>query len=117
MACSHTRKDVSRIVLEVLRHIHHDPTIVESSEFGSQGINADPTFRSTYFFPIKMSVETVECLIKKFSPADCEQAERVSDIVDAVWNDFKPSTPVALSVKKAARAERPRKGKKPAGKK
>lgn len=81
MSCSHKRKDISRIVLEVLRHIHGDPTIVEATVFGAQGLNVDAMFRGSYFFPIKMSVEKVDCLIKKFSPADCEQAKAVSDIV------------------------------------
>jgi len=104
MPCSYKRKDVSRIVLEVLRHIHDDPTIVESTVFGSQGINADAMFRSNYFFPIKISVEKVDCLIKKFSPSDCEQAKTVSDIVDAVWNDFKPDVTSALNIGEGAGA-------------
>jgi hypothetical protein len=90
MACNYTRKDVSRLVLEVLRHIHDRPTIVEATVFGPQGINADPTFRRTYFFPIKMSVEKVDCILKSFSPSDCENANSVADIVDAVWDDLKP---------------------------
>lgn len=91
MACNYTRKDVSRLVLEVLRHIHDRPSIVEATVFGPQGINADAAFRRTYFFPIKMSVEKVDCILRNFSPADCENAETVGDIVDAVWDDLKPN--------------------------
>ena len=96
MPCSHTRKDVSRIVLEVIRHIHQDPTIVEASVFGPQGINADSMFRSTYFFPIKVSIEKVDCVLRRFSPADCENAGSVGDIVDAVFGDL--SSPAVEAV-------------------
>jgi hypothetical protein len=100
MPCSHTRLDVSRIVLEVIRHIQNDPTITEASVFGPQGINVDSTFRSTYFFPIKMSVEKVDCLIKNFSTTDCENAGTVGDIVDAVFKDFQlqAASPAALAM-------------------
>ena len=89
MACSYKRKDVSGIVLEVLSHIHDDNTITEQRVFGPQGLNVDAMFKRTYFFPIKMSVEKVDCLLRTFSPSDCEKADRVKDIVDAVWNDLK----------------------------
>lgn len=107
MACSHTRGDVSRLVLEVLSGIHEDQVVVEASEFGPQGINADAEFRSTYFSPIRAAVETDDCRLKKFSPADCEQAETVRDIVDAVWKDFKPTTPGAVKAPRGARTLRP----------
>jgi hypothetical protein len=100
MPCSHTRKDVSRIVLEVIRHIHQDQSIVEASVFGPQGINADAMFRSTYFFPIKVSVEKIDCVLRKFSPADCENAESVGDIVDAVFDDL--SSPAVTAVMMSA---------------
>ena len=125
MPCSHTRLDVSRIVLEVIRHIQHDPTITEASVFGPQGINVDSTFRSTYFFPIKMSVEKVDCLIKHFSTSDCENAGTVGDIVDAVFNDFQlqaaNAVPMAAAVqplsvaapaRKASKARKPSKARK-----
>ena len=127
MPCSHTRLDVSRIVLEVIRHIQNDPTITEASEFGPQGINVDSTFRGTYFFPIKMSVEKVDCLIKNFSTTDCENAGTVGDIVDAVFRDFQlqaanavgpamaaavqPSS-VAAKSRKASKARKPAKASK-----
>ena len=90
MACNHTRKIVSGLVLNVIRDIQDDPSIIEVSVFGPQGINNDRQFRATYFTPIKTAVETGECRLKKFSSADCEKAKSVKDIVDAVWNDFKP---------------------------
>jgi len=91
MACNYTRKQASRLVLEVIRKIQHDNTITEATEFGPQGINNDPQFRSGYYDPIKLAVETNECRLNKFSPSDCANAETVADIVDAVWADFDPN--------------------------
>ena len=88
MACSLTRRDVSGLVLDTIRRIHRDPSIVEATVFGPQGLNVDAMFRSTYFFPIKMTVERVDCILRQFSPADCENAETVRDIVDAVFDDL-----------------------------
>lgn len=88
MPCSYTRLEVSRIVLGVIRNIQHDQTIVEASVFGPQGINNDPTFRGTYYSPIKQSVEKPGCVLNTFNPSDCENAGAVSDIVDAVWKDL-----------------------------
>ena len=87
-----SRRDVSRIVLGVLRHIHENPTIVEASVFGSQGINADATFRTSYFKPIRDGVTAGGCAIRTFSTADCERAETVADIVDAVFADLNSQT-------------------------
>jgi hypothetical protein len=89
MPCNLTRRDVSRIVLGVIRHIQNDQTIVEASVFGSQGINADPTFRTTYFGPIRKAVLAANgCATQRFSSADCSRAESVAEIVDAVFDDL-----------------------------
>lgn len=88
MPCNLIRRDVSRIVLGVIRHIQRDQTIVEASVFGSQGINADPKFRTTYFGPIRDGVLDAGCSTRTFSPADCASAENVADIVDAVFDDL-----------------------------
>ena len=64
MAGSYTRKDVSGIVPDVLIHIHEDNTITEQRVFGPQGLNVDELFKRTYFFPIRMSVEKVDCLLQ-----------------------------------------------------
>jgi hypothetical protein len=89
MPCNLTRLDVSRIVLRVIRDIQDDQTIVEASVFGSQGINNDPKFRTTYFGPIRNAVLNANgCATKTFSSADCARAETVADIVDAVFDDL-----------------------------
>jgi hypothetical protein len=91
MPCSYTRLDVSIIVLGVLRHIHNLPSITEATIFGPQGLNVDDTFKSSYYNPIKMSVEKPDCILKNFSTSDCINASTVGDIVDAVWADFDPN--------------------------
>ena len=88
MPCNLTRLDVSRIVLRVIRDIQRDQTIVEASVFGSQGINADPKFRTTYFGRIREAVLAAGCSTRTFSAADCARAENVADIVDAVFDDL-----------------------------
>lgn len=89
MPCNLSRRDVSRIVLAVIRRIQRDPTIVEASIFGPQGINADAKFRSTYFSPIKDGIQAMgDCSIVSFSPADCETASSIADIVDAAFDDL-----------------------------
>lgn len=89
-ACAYTRKQVSGLVIGVIQNIQHDNTITEASVFGPQGINNDPQFRSGYYDPIKLAVETSECRLTNFSPSDCANAETVGDIVDAVWADLDP---------------------------
>ncbi|HXD34364.1 MAG TPA: hypothetical protein VN643_24815 [Pyrinomonadaceae bacterium] len=91
VACPLTRRDVSRLVLEVIRARQHDQTITEASIFGPQGINNDPEFRSTYFGPIKLAVEQGACRLTRFSPSDCENAGSVADIVNAVFADLNPA--------------------------
>jgi hypothetical protein len=91
MACNYTRQEISEIVVGVISDIENDATITEESEFSPQDINNDATFRSGYYDPIRMSVEKDGCLLTKFSPADCEKASSVGDIVNAVWKDVKPA--------------------------
>lgn len=91
MAFTGTRQDVANVVLEVVRAIERDETIVESSTFG-QDIIVDKLARRTYASPIvKLMAERFpECVLTKFGPDDCANASRVRDIVDAIWNEVKP---------------------------
>ena len=89
MPCNLSRKDVSRIVLGVIRRIHGNPSIVEANGFGAQGINADAQFRTGYFADIRDGVAArLGCSTRTFSPGDCENAETVADIVNAVFDDL-----------------------------
>ena len=88
MPCSYSRDDVSGIVVDVLRQLHDDETITEESVF-SRDIKVDDFAKRLYYFPIKMSVEKIDCMLKEFSPDDCERARKVKSIVDAVWKDVR----------------------------
>jgi hypothetical protein len=89
MAC--TRQDVANVVLEVVRAIEGDETIVEGSTFG-QDIIVDKLARRNYASPIVrlMAERFPECALTRFGPDDCANASKVRDIVEAIWNEVKP---------------------------
>lgn len=80
---------MSAIVVDVLRRIHRDETITEHSVFG-EDIVVDEYLKRLYYYPIKVSVETIECRLTVFGPDACERARKVKSIVDAVWADLRP---------------------------
>ena len=91
MACTITRQDVSNLVLEVIRAIQNDKTIVENTVFG-QDIIVDRLARRNYASPIVKLIgqRFPECVLTRFGPDDCANANKVKDIVDAVSNELKP---------------------------
>ena len=104
MPCNLTRRDVSRIVLDVIRGIQRDQTIVEATVFGPQGINNDPEFRATYFAPIRRAIEeNAECRIQRFKVSDCQNAGTVGDIVNAAFGDVRSRAVRAVALGVAAK--------------
>lgn len=89
MACSYTRDEVSAIILEVFNSQFGTDDITEDTELGDNGLGADDTAKGFFFFPIKMSVEKVNCTFKQFSADACRNAETVGDIIDAAFNDLR----------------------------
>jgi hypothetical protein len=87
MACSFTRQDVSDIVIEVLEQLLGKKFITEQSQF-DEDLGVDDTAKALLFFPIKMSVEKVGCMLKKFNSQTCQKAKVVGDVVDAISKDF-----------------------------
>jgi hypothetical protein len=87
MACSYTRENVSDIVIEVLEQLLGEEDITEESEF-DEDLGVDDNAKALLFFPIKMSVEKVGCLLKKFTSQSCKKAATVGDIVDGICKDF-----------------------------
>jgi hypothetical protein len=88
MAFAGTRQDVANVVLEVIRAIQNDNSIVEGSAFG-QDIIVDKLARRNYASPIVKLMGERFPVLTKFGPDDCENASKVKDIVDAVWDDLK----------------------------
>jgi hypothetical protein len=90
MACTITRQDAVNVVLEVIRAIQNDKTIVENTVFG-EDIIVDKLARRNYASPIVqlMAQRFPECVLATFGPDDCANASKVKDIVDAVWNELK----------------------------
>lgn len=86
------RQDVANVVLEVVRAIESDGSIVEGSTFG-QDIIVDKLARRNYASPIVrlMAERFPECVLTRFGPDDCANASKVKDIVDAIWNEVKPA--------------------------
>ena len=91
MAFAGTRQDVANVVLDVIRAVQKDKTIVENSAFGLD-IIVDKLARRNYATPIvKLMVEKFpECVLSKFGPETCGSASKVKDIVDAIWDELKP---------------------------
>jgi hypothetical protein len=91
MSFAGTRQDVADIVLEVIRAIEGDGSIVEASTFG-QDIIVDKLARRNYASPIVrlMAERFPECALTRFGPDDCANASRVGDVVNAVWNEVRP---------------------------
>lgn len=86
--CSYTRDEVSSLILEVFRSQFHTSNIHEDTELGDDGLGADEVAKGFLFFPIKMSVEKVNCTFKQFSPEVCRRADTVGDLVDAAFADL-----------------------------
>lgn len=91
MSFAGTRQDVADVVLEVIRAIEGDGSIVEASTFG-QDIIVEKLARRNYASPIVslMAERFPECALTNFGPDDCANAGRVGDIVNAIWNEIKP---------------------------
>ncbi|HKC64977.1 MAG TPA: hypothetical protein VKB86_15150 [Pyrinomonadaceae bacterium] len=87
MACSFTRQDVSDIVIEVIEQTLGVQFVTEQSNF-EEDLGVDSDAQALLFFPIKMSVEKVGCLLKQFNAQTCQNAKTVGDIVDAICKDF-----------------------------
>lgn len=87
MACSFSRQDVSDIVIEVIEQTLGKQFVTEQSEF-DQDLGIDSDAQALLFFPIKMSVEKVGCMLTKFNAQTCQKANKVGDIVDAICKDF-----------------------------
>lgn len=84
------REEVSEQVLTVLRGLHFDIYIDEESQYGVD-IQLDETAKSLYYYAIRLSLEKLGYKFFSFSPEDCQKAERVQDIIDAVWRDIDPN--------------------------
>lgn len=84
-----TRQDVANVVLEVIRAIQSDNSIVENSVFG-QDIIVDRLARRNYASPIVRLMSERSGVLTRFGPDDCANANRVRDIVDAAWNELGP---------------------------
>lgn len=87
MACSYSRDEVSEIVIEAIEQLLGKQFVTEESEF-DEDLGIDDAAKGLLFFPIKMSVEKVGCLVKKFNSQTCQKAKTVGDIVDAICKDF-----------------------------
>ena len=86
MPCSLTKAEVSAIILDVLRSLHKMPQITEGTMFGRDLI-VDDLAKEMYFFPIKMSVERVGCVLgKKFTMTSCRKATTVGALVKSVFD-------------------------------
>lgn len=86
MACSLTKAEVSKIVVDVLRQLHKMPNITEGTVFG-RDLVVDDFAKEMYFFPVKMSVERVGCILgKKFTPATCRKAVSVGALAKAAFD-------------------------------
>jgi hypothetical protein len=88
MACSLTRAEVSDRILIVLRTVHRDDTISEETTFG-RDLDVDDLAKELYYYPIKMTVEQIGCVMgKSFSPDACRKARKVSGIIKAAWDSL-----------------------------
>jgi hypothetical protein len=77
---------VSKTVVDVLRQLHKMPSITEGTVFG-RDLVVDDFAKELYFFPIKMSVERVGCVLgKKFTPAACRKAATVRALANAAFD-------------------------------
>jgi hypothetical protein len=88
MMCSYTREEVTALILEVFRSQFGTMNIHEDTPLGDDGLGADGDAKGFFFFPIKMSVEKVNCTFKQFSPETCRRAETVGEIIDAAFSDL-----------------------------
>jgi hypothetical protein len=80
--CALTRDDVSRIVVLFVR-AQGFPAATEFSDFTTD-IPVDPITRRGWAAPIRQRIFAGGCDPKGFGPSDCQDAENVGGIVDAL---------------------------------
>ncbi|HEX6190596.1 MAG TPA: hypothetical protein VFZ40_21270 [Pyrinomonadaceae bacterium] len=85
------REEIAAAVVEVIQGWHFDIQITENTDFAID-IPIDKATKGLYYYAIKISLEKLGYSFCDFSPKDCEDAETVKDIVDAVWDDFDPKS-------------------------
>jgi len=81
------RKDVAGIVLEVIQGWHFDTRITEDTDF-IVDIPIDNRAKGLYYYALKIHLEKLGYPLSDFSVQDCENAETIKDMIDAVWDDF-----------------------------
>jgi hypothetical protein len=91
MAKTLERKDVSGLVLKIVQGWHFDTEVTEDTDF-SIDIPIDSKVKGLYYYAIRINFEKLGYQFCDFSPADCEAAETIGDIVDAVWADLNPQS-------------------------
>ena len=88
MTGKYNREQISELIVGILRELHFRQDIHEGSRYG-EDLVVDESVKKLYYYAIALHLEKLGCLLVDFSPNDCEKAESVKDIVDAVWNDIK----------------------------
>ena len=88
MTGKYTREQISGLILDILRGLHFRQDITEESRYGVD-LLVDEGVKTLTYYPIVMHLQKLGCILVDFNSMDCEKAESVKDIVDAVWNDLK----------------------------
>jgi hypothetical protein len=85
------RQDVSDAVLAVIQSWHFDTPITEEMQFGVD-LPLDKKAKGLYYYAIRLSLEKLGYVFCDFKAEDCEGAETIGDIIDAVWDDVNPES-------------------------
>ena len=85
------RQDISKAVLAVIQGWHFDAVITEDTNFDFD-LPIDGKVKALYYYAIRIHLENQGYTFCNFKPQDCEQAVKVGDIVEAVWDDLNPTS-------------------------
>jgi hypothetical protein len=83
MAGKYTREQISDLVVRLLRELHFRQDITEDSHYG-EDILADAGVKKLTYYAVVMRVQQLGGVLIDFNAADCDNAESVRDIVEAV---------------------------------
>jgi hypothetical protein len=91
MVDTYNREQISELVVGILRELHFRQDISEESRYG-EDLVIDEGVNKLYYYAIVLHLQKSGLILNNFSVEDCERAETVTDIIDAVWSDIKDRT-------------------------
>lgn len=92
------RRDISDVLVKFIQGFHVGDLAIPISEETAFGVDIpnDKGLKEVYYYGIRVRLEELGYEFFNFSLKDCEEAETIGDIIDAVWSDVSPESRTSM---------------------